>query len=106
MANASLFHKIDTQTRKTVTFSFEGKTVEAFEGESVAASLLAAGLRSTRDSTVSGQKRAPLCMMGVCFECLMEIDGQQNKQSCMTPVKEGMVIKRQIGARKVGADDE
>jgi NADH dehydrogenase/NADH:ubiquinone oxidoreductase subunit G len=41
-------------------------------------------------------------MMGVCFDCLVNIDGQPNRQACMTPVREGMVVRRQLGAREVG----
>lgn len=37
-------------------------------------------------------------MMGVCFECLVEIDGIPNRQACMIPVREGMVVRRQKGA--------
>ena len=41
-------------------------------------------------------------MMGVCFDCLVTIDGRQNMQACMTPAREGMVIQRQLGARRIG----
>jgi NADH dehydrogenase/NADH:ubiquinone oxidoreductase subunit G len=37
-------------------------------------------------------------MMGVCFDCLVEVDGAPNRQACLTPVREGMVIRRQDGA--------
>jgi predicted molibdopterin-dependent oxidoreductase YjgC len=47
-------------------------------------------------SAVSGQPRAPLCMMGVCFECLVEIDGQKNQQACLVRVRSGMTIRRQL----------
>jgi predicted molibdopterin-dependent oxidoreductase YjgC len=40
-------------------------------------------------------------MMGVCFECLMEIDGVGNRQACLTPVAAGMRVQRQRGARDV-----
>ena len=43
----------------------------------------------------TGERRAPFCMMGTCFECLVEIDGQPNRQACLTIVREGMDIKRQ-----------
>jgi len=49
-----------------------------------------------RQSVVSHRPRAPLCMMGVCFECLVEIDGQKNRQGCLVRVRKGMRIKRQI----------
>lgn len=42
--------------------------------------------------------RGPYCHMGVCYECLMEIDGVPNQQSCLIPVREGMSVKRQSGA--------
>ena len=52
-----------------------------------------------RATPVSGSPRAPYCMMGVCFDCLMEIDGVPNRQACLVTVAEGMRIKRQQGAR-------
>ena len=62
----------------------------------VAAALLGdahAGYTSIHPLT--GERRAPFCMMGTCFECLVEIDGQPNRQACLTIVREGMDIKRQ-----------
>ena len=63
--------------------------------------LLAAGETSLRDTPISGAPRAPYCMMGVCFDCLMEIDGVGNRQACLTPVAAGMQVRRQHGARGV-----
>ena len=80
---------------KAVKFWFEDKSIPAQEGESVAAALLAAGEVYLRTSPVSGEVRAPYCWMGVCFECLLEIDGQPNQQSCLISVKEGMYVRRQ-----------
>ena len=57
--------------------------------------------RSIRDTPVRGSERAPYCMMGVCFDCLAEIDGVPNRQSCMVPVPPGMRIRRQRGRRIV-----
>jgi predicted molibdopterin-dependent oxidoreductase YjgC len=79
----------------------EGKPVAVPVGDSVAAAVFAAGFNHTRTSPVSGDRRAPYCMMGVCFECLVEIDGIPNQQACMTQVKEGMHIKLQKGARGI-----
>jgi len=58
---------------------------------------LLAGATSTRTTAVSEAPRAPYCMMGVCFECLMEIDGAPNQQACLVPVAENMRINRQPG---------
>jgi hypothetical protein len=70
-------------------------------GASAAAAVLLAGFRSIRESPVQGSERAPYCMMGVCFDCLAEIDGVSNRQSCMVEARPGMQIRRQIRARKV-----
>lgn len=74
-------------------------TVEA--GQPLAAALMKAGLSVFRRTPVSGAPRAPYCMMGVCFECLVEIDGVPNQQSCMVEVREGMRVRVQDGARKL-----
>jgi len=74
---------------------------QAFAGDTVAAALLVAGIDHCRTTPISGAKRAPYCMMGVCFECLMEIDGIGNRQACLTPVVAGMQVRRQRGARGV-----
>ena len=83
------------------TLSFEGRKIAFHPGDSLAAALLAAGIGALRQSPVDGSPRAPYCMMGVCFECLVEIDGRQNQQACLTPAQDGMVVRRQIGARQL-----
>ena len=77
-----------------VRFTFEGRDIEAREGDSVAAALFATGNGLTRRSAVSGELRAPYCMMGVCFECLAEIDGVPNRQACMVQARHGMKVSR------------
>ena len=81
---------------RRVTLTLDGTPVEAFEGDSVAAALLSANPVFTRRSPVSGTPRAPYCMMGICFECLVEIDGISNRQACMVQVRDGMAVKRQV----------
>lgn len=73
------------------------------DGASAAAAVLIAGLGSIRDTAIGGIVRAPYCMMGVCFDCLAEIDGEPNRQSCMVTVRSGMRIRRQRGARAISA---
>ena len=70
-----------------------GKTHVAFEGESVHAALLAAGWRVLRKTVKTGQPRGIFCGMGVCYDCLVTIDGMPNQRACMTPVKGGMEIQ-------------
>jgi predicted molibdopterin-dependent oxidoreductase YjgC len=92
------------EERPEVEIFVEGESVRAREGESVAAALLKAGRVPFRRTPVSGGPRAPLCLMGVCFECLLEIDGVQNVQSCMVPVRAGMNVNLQDGARRIAEE--
>ena len=88
----------------TVAVAVEGRTVLVPAGASAAAAVLLAGLPSLRDTPVSGSPRAPYCMMGVCFDCLAEIEGVPNRQSCMIRVQPGMRICRQRGVRSIRAE--
>jgi predicted molibdopterin-dependent oxidoreductase YjgC len=93
-----MFKRISTSLQDVVTVLVEGQAVQVVHGASAAAAALAAGLKHTRESAISQASRGPWCMMGVCFECLMEIDGEPNRQACLIPVREGMTINRQLGA--------
>jgi hypothetical protein len=86
-----------------LTIWFDDRPVPARDGDSVAAALLAAGITATRRTPVSGAPRGPFCMMGACFECLAVVEGRANVQTCMTPVRDGMRIRRQDGARTISA---
>ncbi len=81
------------------TIQWEGAAIPARAGESLAAALLAAGIVSFRDTPVSGAARGPLCLMGACFDCLVEVEGEANRQACMVVVREGLRAGRQRGAR-------
>lgn len=94
------FKRLPDTSSETVRLVFEGETITARRGDSVAAAILAAGHLTTRTTPVSGAPRGPFCMMGMCFECLLEIDGQANRQSCLFEVQEGMSVRRMEGARK------
>lgn len=83
----------------TVEVIVEGAPVMVPEGASAAAAVLIAGYAAIRETAVSGAPRGPLCLMGVCFDCLAEIDGVANRQACMVTVAPGMRIARQHGAR-------
>jgi hypothetical protein len=82
----------------TVTVTINGVETRVPASCNAAAATLLAGAVS-RLMPVSGSPRAPYCMMGVCFDCLMEIDGTPNRQGCLVPVREGMRIDVQRGAR-------
>ena len=99
--NSALFRTVQTNRSPaqtaTVTFEFEGRRLTAPKGITVAAALLQNQVLHFRDSPVSGEPRAPYCQMGVCFECLVQINGVQNRQSCMTTIEDGMQIRMQQG---------
>jgi sarcosine oxidase subunit alpha len=82
-----------------VTIYIGGERHVARATDSVAAAMLAAGIDHGRTTPVSGAPRAPYCMMGVCFDCLVEIDGVGNRQGCLVRVQEGMRIEMQRGKR-------
>lgn len=86
--------------RPVVTLHLEGKPISARAGDTLAIALLNAGVVRFRQTATSGQPRAPLCLMGVCFDCLVEVDGRQNVQSCMTEVRDGMQVQLPNGARR------
>ena len=85
-----------------LTVYVNGTAVAVPAGFTAAAAMLMHGDGATRTTPVSGEGRAPYCMMGVCFECLMEIDGEPNQQGCLVTVTEGMRINPQLGKRMAG----
>jgi len=70
-----------------------GQACAAYEGETVHAALLAAGRRVLRKTSKSGQPRGIFCGMGVCYDCLVTINGVPNQRACMTPVADCMEIQ-------------
>jgi D-hydroxyproline dehydrogenase subunit gamma len=99
-----MFRRRPDSDAPTVPVTVEGREIRVPEGASAAAAVLLAGLPSIRETAVSGEPRAPYCMMGVCFDCLAEIDGRPNRQSCMVTVAPGMTIRRQHGKRAAAAE--
>ena len=82
---------------KKVTLMADGKPVEAFEGEPIAAALVAAGRRVFRNTEKRNDPRGVFCALGRCTDCVMIVDGQPNVRTCITPVKDGMVVESQTG---------
>jgi D-hydroxyproline dehydrogenase subunit gamma len=97
-----MFRKLRDPDRPTVNVLVDGIPVVAGADDSAAAAALLAGVPRTRATPVSGAPRAPYCMMGVCFECLMVIDGVSSRQACLVPVREGMRIDIQDGRPEIG----
>jgi hypothetical protein len=75
----------------TVRISVNGTPLEVPGSVSLAAALLNAGYSAFRTS-VGGEARAPICGMGICFECRVTIDGVVGQRACLEPVREGMQV--------------
>ncbi len=87
--------------RDVVDVFIDGAPVSARAGDTVAAALLGAGLAHCRTTPVNGAPRAPFCMMGGCFDCLVTIDGGGSQQGCLVVIAPGMRIDTQRGARAI-----
>jgi predicted molibdopterin-dependent oxidoreductase YjgC len=95
-----MFRKLH-ESDAPVAIEIDGKTVSAEVGESVAAVLLREADAWARLTPVTQSRRAPYCMMGVCFDCLAEVDGKPSVQTCLVPVCDGMRVTRQCGKRRI-----
>jgi hypothetical protein len=77
---------------REVAFLFAGEPVHARAGESIAMALWAAGRRELRRSSRDGAPRGVFCNMGICYECLVRIDGAPVR-ACMVAVADGLVVE-------------
>jgi predicted molibdopterin-dependent oxidoreductase YjgC len=93
-----MFKRLDKKPEKLVAITINGTAFNVPAGETVAAAVLASGISHTRTTPVSNSPRAPFCLMGLCYECLMVINGSPNQRACKEYVTEGMVIKSQHGS--------
>jgi len=85
-----------------VSFTFEGRGIVGRRGESLAAALIAAGVRGLR-TTRTGEERSIFCGMGVCQDCLVEVDGVSNRRACMVKLDRAMTVRRESFARELPA---
>jgi len=87
---------LDFKRGAPITFTFDGVTVAAFEGEPIAIALHAAGVRTL--ATSLGEQKRPrglYCAIGNCSSCMMVVDGVSNVKSCIELVRDGMVVETQ-----------
>jgi thioredoxin reductase len=87
---------------QTIHIDFEGERIVARAGESVAAALIAHGVKAFR-TTRHGAERSVFCGMGVCQDCLVEVDGKPNQRACMTVVDRPLKVRREAHARPLAA---
>lgn len=96
----------DLPGRKKVTIYVDGKTIDALEGESVAAAMCASGIKVHRTTAKSGEPRGVFCNIGRCTDCIMKVDGQPNVRTCVTTICDGMVVESLKGLGKWGFSNE
>jgi predicted molibdopterin-dependent oxidoreductase YjgC len=82
---------------ETVSITVDGKAIEAIRGESIAAALLANGIRVHRYTEKSKEPRGIYCAIGQCTDCIMVVNGVPNVRTCITAVEEGMTVETQSG---------
>ena len=86
-----LTHPTIRPVGRTITFRFDGTTIPALEGETIAAALSAAGIVVYR-RTATGAPRGLHCGMGACFDCVVTVDGRIGQRACLTKVADGMTV--------------
>jgi predicted molibdopterin-dependent oxidoreductase YjgC len=88
----------DGSAAPLIRLTFDGVGLRAVAGQTVAAALMAAGRRAWRLTSRRGEPRGLFCGMGVCYDCLVRVDGRPNVRACLAPVAEGMRVETQHGA--------
>lgn len=97
-----------TEIGRMVEFTCDGRRLEGVEGEPIAAALRVAGVMIHRYTARRREPRGVFCAIGRCTDCVMVVDGKPNIRTCITPLREGMVIETQYGAsaKEAGHDGE
>ena len=91
MPSSSMFPEV--QKGRVVKISVDGNLIDAYEGETIATALLSVGIRTFRLSPKHKEPRSLYCGMGVCFECLVTVDGVYAVRACITPVTDGLRVE-------------
>src|SRR5207253_10568589 len=84
-----------TDPNRLLSFTFEGRTITALAGQSIAAALYAAGVRIFTRSFKYHRPRGLLCLTGDCPNCLMQVDGKPNVRTCIEPARQGQIACHQ-----------
>lgn len=84
---------------KTIEFTFNGEKLSAVPGQTVGAAILDSGKRSLRTTRFENKPRGIFCGIGICFDCLVSIDGVANQRACLVSVQPNMNVQTQIGTK-------
>jgi len=85
-----------------IRFAFDGREIDFAEGQTVGAALINAGVYSWRVTRRGGARRGLFCGIGVCYDCLVVVDGAPNQRACLVTARAGMAVTTQTGT---GHDD-
>ena len=96
----------EDSAEKSVEILVDGKKIKAKDGEQILAALLSNGIIINRYTVKKKEPRGLFCGIGQCTDCAMVVNGKPNVRTCVTPVKEGMVIETQHGLGRRGANSD
>jgi hypothetical protein len=85
-------------SQSSIEFTFDDQTITAISGQSIGAALLAANQRTLRKTRFNNKDRGVFFGIGVCFDCLVVVDGVSNQRACLIEAKPGMKVQRQVGS--------
>lgn len=94
------------EERAKVKITVDGKEIIGYENEMLAATLMANGINVFRETKKKHEPRGIFCAIGRCTDCVMVVDGIPNVRTCVTPIREGMVIETQKGLGKWGEHND
>ncbi|MCX5062710.1 (2Fe-2S)-binding protein [Streptomyces sp. NBC_00452] len=83
--------------RPPFTVTLDGREIEAVPGQTVAATLWAAGITSWRTTRGARRPRGVFCGIGVCFDCLVTVNDRPGQRACLVSVQPGDAIRTQEG---------
>jgi predicted molibdopterin-dependent oxidoreductase YjgC len=96
MSGTASPYRTGTAPERVVTFTVDGDVCVAHPGDTIAAALYATGRRAWRRSR-AGDLRGLFCGIGICFECLVTVDGAPDQRACQVEVREGMAVRTDLG---------
>ena len=86
---------MSTAENREVTFTFNGESFKGLEGQSIAAALMASGVRELRKTRFDEEPRLIFCGIGICFDCVVVVDGVANPRACLVEITDGAKIESQ-----------
>lgn len=89
-----------------VALTFDGAPLTALPGQTVGAALTGAGILSWRTTRNEGRPRGLFCGIGICFDCLLTVDGAANQRACLTTARDGMELLSGAGETSASAPSE